>query len=332
MRKLSMTAVALGAIMTIAACESSGHTRYASVGTVGPQGAPGPAGPQGEQGEQGAPGVDGTDGAQGAAGEDGGNTTLGDTGMIATGGLVGPQGIAGTGLLANLGDPDSTVPAGGDAMTEAGLMVASSSEMVDGMVDGMDAPAELTSLTSALTDTTSNIGMALADSGANGDPLVDGLMESTSPLLTAGLGGGTVLGEDGSDSLLGISALSSEQDMGSLAEVGVGSGGTLINADLSTGTDTGLNVGDLATVDLGAATDGLGDLVDGSGLTDLVSLDGTGDAGLTGLVDGVTGALDDTALTGVTQPVEDALSGDGSTGSVLEPVVGGLLGALGGSN
>lgn len=338
MHKVSMTAVALGAIMAITACESSGHTRYASVGTVGPQGKAGPAGPagkqgpagpQGETGAQGAQGAQGLDGAQGAAGEDGGNFALGDTGMIATGGLVGPSGIAGTGLLANLGDPDTTAPAGSDQMTESGLLLASISEQADSTLAEAGAPAELTGLTGALTDTTGNIGTALADAGANGDPLVDGLTSSLSPILTAGIGEGTVAGGDGSDSLLGISLLASEPDSGTLTEIGAASGGSLLNADLSTDSDTGLDVGGLASVDLGQATEEIGQVMDDTGLTELANLDGLGDitdpvedlastGTVTGLVD-ETGVTDLTGIDGLgdlTAPVEDLVPVETVTGLV----------------
>lgn len=360
MLRLKTTAVALGAIMAIAACESSGQTRYASVGTVGPQGAPGPAGPQGEQGEAGPAGpagpqgATGATGAQGAAGEDGGNFTLGDTGMIATGGLVGPDGIAGTGLLANLGDPDTTAPVAGDAMAQTGTILTAASDQVDGVLTEAGLPAELTDVTGAVTSTVANLGNALADTGTNGTPLVDGLTDAVAPLLTADIGAGNVSGGDSSDSLLGVSLLSTDQNSGMLGEVGVGSGASLINADFAPDADSGVDVAGIAALDLGPVTDTVSDVVDQTGLTDLANLDGLADADLSDLTqpvqdllsgDGVDGLLGDSGLTDlvgldgltegdltdVTQPVEDLLSGD-TPETPLDPIVGGLLGALGGGN
>jgi hypothetical protein len=303
MRNLSMTAVATAALMLAAACESSGHTRYASVGTVGPQGATGAPGKTGPQGEQ---------GPAGPAGEDGGNVTLGDTGMIATGGLVGPDGLAGTGLLANLGDPNTTMPAGGETLTGTGTLLASTSTQLDGLLTEAGLPAELTNLTGAVTDTTANIGTALVDAGTDGAPLVDGLTSSLSPLLSVGAGNGSVAG-DGSDSLIGASLLSGDQASGTLLEAGIGAGDTLIGLDAATDTDTGMDLAGLVSADLGPVTENVGTVLDQAGLTDLTDITDLG-------------GLDQTGLTDLTAPVEDLLSGSTTEDNPVQSLLGGLLG------
>ncbi len=243
-------------------------------------------------------------------GADGGNFTLGDTGMIATGGLVGPDGIASTGLLANLGDPNSAPPAGGDALAQLGGTLDSAGTQMDSLVANLDVPAELTGITGAVTSTVSNAGTALTDFGTDGAPLVDGVTSSVSPVLTAGIGGGTLAGGEG-DSLLGISVLSTEQQSGGLAEVGVASGASLLNVDLSPTTDSGLDIGNLANVDLGPVTDGVGQVLDQAGLTDLGETGGAG-----GLGD-------------ITQPVTDLLTNADLPEPEKDGVIGGLLGGLG---
>ena len=234
MFKLSTSLAVAGAALMLMACESSGSSRFASVGTVssasqGPQGEPGPAGPAG---------ADGAPGPAGAQGELGGNFNLGQTGMIATGGLVGGGGIGGTGLLANLGDPSTSLPVVSPVAGHTGGAVASLGEHLGQLPGAPGAPAVIGDVTMAASSTITNVGDALASFGNDGAPLVDGLTGATTPLLTASLGGGTVAGGDGSASLLGISALSPDQQSGTLAEIGVASNGTLLNLDVSPSSDT----------------------------------------------------------------------------------------------
>lgn len=337
MPKLPMTAIALVALVTAAACESNGHTRYASVGTVGPggssggngqnggDGADGQNGGNGADGQNGGNGTDGQNGSNGLQGppgmagpvgpagptgpqgEPGGNFSLGDAGLIASGGLIGPSGLGGTGLLANLGDPSGSIPVVSDASASIGGGVASVGTGLDAALTEANLPSELASVTGAVTQTVTNVGGALDAFGTDGAPLVDGLSSSVSPLLTASLGEGTLAGDADGSSLLGLSVLSSDQQAGSLAEVGVASGGTLLNADLSPSTDTALVVGDLLSADLGPITGALNDVL--------------GETGLTG----------DGALADLTAPVEDLLSGSGSVPETpLDPIVSGVTGALGG--
>ena len=373
MLKMPMTAIALVALAAIAACESNGHTRYASVGTVGSGGASGGSGQNGGDGAGGQTGGPGTDGQNGGTGiqgpagpagpagptgptgpqgADGGNFALGNTGLIATGGLVGPSGLGGTGLLANLGDPSTSIPVISDASASIGTGVTTVGAGLDTTLGQANLPTEIASITGAVTETLTNVGGALDAFGTDGAPLVDGLTSSVSPLLTAGLGGGTLAGDENGTSLIGLSVLSDSQQSGSLAEVGIGSGGSLLNADLSTGSDTALEVGDLASVDLGPVTGGLNDVLGETGLTDVTDtvgglLTGEGDLGsvtapvedlltggglLTGISEPVEGLLTGAdPLADVTAPVEDLLAGTNDIPETpLDPVVDGVTGVLGG--
>tara|TARA_R110002020_G_scaffold406378_2_gene616361 strand:+ start:960 stop:1994 length:1035 start_codon:yes stop_codon:yes gene_type:complete len=342
MPNLKITVAALGTILALTACNSSGNTRYASVGKTGPQGVAGPAGKVGETGATGSKGATGAKGAvgatgatgatgaegmpgmvgpQGPAGEPGGNFALGDTGMIATGGLVGAEGVAGTGLFANLGDPSTSIPVVSETSAGAGTVIASLGGGLDEVVDQVDQTGTLSTVTSPVTETVSNVGMTLDSFGTDGAPLVDGLTSSVAPILTASVGGGTALGDSSGTSVLGVSALSPDQTSGSLAEVGVASNNTLLNVDLATSSDTGVSVGELASLDLGPVTAGLNDVADTSDLTSTLDT-GALDVGLT-----------DTVGETLTTTVGDVLSGDLAPADPADTAVGsavsGLLGGLG---
>ncbi|MFN3610196.1 MAG: hypothetical protein ACK4Y9_14135 [Hyphomonas sp.] len=354
MPKLPMTAIALVALVTAAACESNGHTRYASVGTVGPGGSSGGNGQNGGDGADGQNGGSGTDGQNGSnglqgppgmagpigpagpsgpagptgpagpEGAPGGNFALGDAGLIATGGLIGPSGLGGTGLLANLGDPSGSIPVVSDVSTSAGTIVTSATTGIDTALGQANLPTELASVTGAVTATVGNVGGALGAFGTDGAPLVDGLTSSVTPLLTASLGEGTLAGDQDGSPLIGLSVLTTDQQAGTLAEVGVASGGVLLNADLSTGTDTALNVGNLVSADLGPVTGGLNHLLNETGLSDVTNMIdlGTAEDGLladvTGNVSGLLSGEGD--LSGLTAPAEDLLSGGGLLAGLSDPV------------
>ena len=108
-RKITTLLSATALVAGLSACESTGSTRFSSVGSgglQGPQGAPGPQGPAGPAGPSGQ-----------------GGTGLGSAGALAVGGLVGPNGVAGTGLLANTGDPNSRIPAVSGVLVATGGVV-----------------------------------------------------------------------------------------------------------------------------------------------------------------------------------------------------------------
>lgn len=311
MLKVSHSVTALGAILMLMACESNGSTRFASVGQTGAQGqaanpgAQGPAGQDGAAGPQGPAGATGAQGPAGPQGEAGGNFALGSTGMIATGGLVGPSGVGGTGLLANLGDPSTTIPGVSPVIGGAGSAVSTLGGQLEQLPLPQDGSVALAGLTQAASGTLVNLGDALTATGYEGAPLTDGLTSAVSPLLTAGVGGGTVAGDSGDASLLGLSVLSPDQQPGTLAELGLASDATLLNVDLAPSSDGGIALGDLATVDLGPVTGGLGGL----------------------------GDLGDNSATGLVGTLLDPVTGEaGSAPLPTTPLIGGLLGGLGGGS
>ena len=283
------TTVALGAIIALSACNSSGAKRFASVGTTTPQAVspkPTPTGPQqpvtgnpgggtngGNTGGSGGGTTGGTGGGTmagpagpagpaGAPGEPSQQFAFGDAGMIATGGLVGPEGLAGTGLFANLGDPSTTMPLGSDTSNGMGAVFASLEEGANKAMNDIDQTGMLSPAVAPVTQTVGNVGETLTAFGTTGEPLVDGLTSSVAPILSASVGQATAMGGTSETSALGLSVLSGEQSSGALGEIGVASNDTLLNVDLATSSDTGLAIGDVASVDLGPITDGLNGLND----------------------------------------------------------------------
>ena len=269
MKHTFATTVAIGALLLVAACHSHGTRKYTSVGSTGPQGEAGPQGEQGEQGpsgERGPQGVQGADGSPGASGADGkdGNFGLGDAGLIATGGLVGDNGVGGTGLLANTSDPSTSLPVVSEASMNTGTLLSTTGDRLSDTLsaNGQDTP--VTGLAVATADTISAAGGALTASGSGETPLVDAALASTSPLLSTTVGGAVPLGDSGeSTSLIGVAALSPGEANGSLIEAGAVSGGTLVDVDLAPGSDGGVDIPGVASLDVTGAT---GDLLNESPL------------------------------------------------------------------
>ena len=273
----------------LAACQSDGDYRVASVGPAGPTGEQGPPGAQGEQGEQ---GEQGPPGPQGEQGEPGQNFGLGDAGVIAAGGLVGPNGVAGTGLLANTGDPDSSVPAVSSLLVRTGdsvTTITSGGLQVATLID--DRLAGGTPLTASVVGVVDNIGMTLIEAGSGEQFLVDGLTAAPGTLIDVTLGEAHLIGSPAAEPLLGASILSAQQKQGKLLDVGVlsdnqlvtlraGSEETALSPLLNvTGKVTG-KLSDLAAND--NALDGLGGKA--GGLLGNRSEDKSGKGPVTGLL------------------------------------------------
>ncbi len=219
-KKLMTAACSTVFLVGLAGCESSGSTRFSSVGQAGPQGAQGPQGPAGAQGPA---------GPQGPAGAPGGSVGLGPAGNLAIGGLVGPNGIAGTGLLANTGDPNSRIPA------VSGVLVATGGalEGVAGhgviLADRVDAalPGSIP-IAGRVVEVVANTGQALVRTGNGQDYLVDGLTAAPGALVNVSVGNARVIGAEGQSTLIGASVLSPTQTQGQALTVGAGSGGQLL--------------------------------------------------------------------------------------------------------
>jgi len=295
-----MIFVAIPACLALAACESSGSQRIGSVGANGIAGPAGPAGPTGATGPA---------GPAGPAGAPGGTLGLGDAGALAVGGLVGPNGVAGTGLLANTGDPSNVNPVIGgvlvktgglvNVVADKGLLLASA---VDGKVPGG------TNLVGTVIGVVKATGVALVQTGEGKQYLVDGLSAAPGQLITATIGKATALGSPGASPLIGASILSPGQTAGSLLTVGVGSGGQLVTLGNSTN-------GNL----LGGLTGGLAGGNPGQPAGTPVALVGNVLNTTTGAVSQVTGGL-----TGGTT------GGGGASGNAVTGLVQGVTGTVGG--
>ena len=285
------------ACLALAACESSGSYRVGSVGPAGPAGATGPAGPAGATGPA---------GPAGPVGPAGGALGLGDAGALAVGGLVGPSGIAGTGLLANTGDPANANPVIGGVLVKSGGLVnviADKGLLLASAVDSR-LPGDA-NLVGTVVGVVKNTGVALVQTGNGQQYLVDGLAAAPGQLVTATIGKATALGSADASPLIGASILSPGQQNGSLLTVGVGSGGQLVTIQPGTG-------GNL----LGGVSGGLTGGTGGSSTGSPVALVGN-------VVSTATGAL--------SQVGGGAKGGDGGNdGNAVTGVVKGVTGTVGG--
>lgn len=333
----------------LTACESDGRYRVASVGPVGPGG---PAGQQGDPGEQGPVGPGGPEGPRGPAGpqgdqgEPGQNFGLGQAGIIAVGGLVGDDGVAGTGLLANTGDPDSTLPVASDLLVKTGgalVSLNSGTTKIASVVDS--ALPGSTPLAGTVVGVIDQTSLTLIDAGNGDQYLVDGLTAAPGDLINVSLGQATALGSPDAQPLIDASVLSADSASGSLIGADVLSNDTIlavnpggeaavltpVTATLNsvTGKLSGDSAGGGLSDTLNNVTGKLGgDGADG-GLSDVTgTLEGVlspseGDGVLSSLTEPAKGLLD-----GVTDKKEDLLSDPAESGSDNAPVTGLVAGLL----
>ncbi|WP_425410256.1 hypothetical protein [Hyphococcus sp.] len=372
-RKLALLMSAC-AMLALPACSSHGSTRVGLVGPQGakgetgnsgpqgPQGEEGPAGPQGQAGPQGPagatgpqgpPGDTGPRGAQGPAGEDGedgedGNFNLGAAGAITTGGLIGPNGLGGTGLLANTGDPDNTLPVIANVQTKTGEtvnVIAHGGYKIASKLDGkIPGGVPLAGTVVGVVDAT---GHALVQSGEGDIYLIDGLTAAPGELVTATIGEAFLLGSPEAEPLIGASILSPEQQTGDVLTVGVASDGALVNLGVGGALAGGgghsldpvLDAASPVTNTLGAAGvinvsshSGASADAGGAGLGAILNGDAHSDAGslgadISGTVAGVLeGSGGDILEDGLSSTVEETTGGLLSGGEDDCSVVGGLLG------
>lgn len=218
-----LTALLSSAVLVIglSACESNGSTRISRVGQNGLQGPAGPAGPQGE------PGPQGPVGPQGPAGS--GGIGLGGAGALAVGGLVGPNGVAGTGLLANTGDPNSRLPVVSGVLVATGNTLTTVAGQGTILADIVDAhtPGAIP-LVGTVVGVVNSTGEALIQTGNGEQYLVDGVTAAPGELVNLTVGNAQVLGSANQTPLIGVSALSPNQSQGTALTVGVGSQGELL--------------------------------------------------------------------------------------------------------
>lgn len=299
-RMVASILIAAGSVLSLSACESNGTTRVGLVGPPGPAGAPGPQGPAGDPGPAGPAGPAGPSGSNGLPGLPGLDTS-GALGALAVGGLVGPNGVAGTGLLANSGDPENIHPAVAGVLVNTGGVVkgvgdktATLAQIVDSNVPGAIP------ITGTVAQVIQATGQALVTTGNGEGYLVDGLTAAPGELVTLTVGTAKAVGGPDQTPLIGVSALSPTQTTGQVLTVGVGSGGELV------------------TLQPGAIAPG-----GGAGSNPVGAVTGVVQGVVGGVTGGGTGSNPVGAVTGVVSGVVGGLTGGtgGATG-----LVGGLLG------
>jgi hypothetical protein len=323
-------------LIALSGCESNGSTRFASIGPPGPPGAQGPAGPPGAQGPAGPQGPAGSPGAGGPGGP-GGLPGAGPLGALAVGGLIGPNGIAGTGLLANTGDPNSSVPVVSGVLVAAGETVRRVSggpvtilaERVDAALPGA------VPIAGRVVEVLANTGQALVRTGNGEDYLVDGLTAAPGALVNLSIGNARVIGGEGQSPLVGVSVLSGTQNQGQGLTVGLGSEGRALT--IAAPVAGGGGEGPAGNV-VGTVVQAVTGLVPVAG-------GGNGPAGgaieavtqvVTGLVPGVGGGSEAApanpvqgivqTVTGVLRPSPNAPPATAPSAGPLGGILGGILG------
>ncbi|MGB3627505.1 MAG: hypothetical protein WA989_16875 [Henriciella sp.] len=287
-------------------------------------------GAQGPVGEQGEPGEQGTRGPQGAQGETGDPFGLGSAGVIAAGGLVGSEGIAQTGLLANTGDPDTSLPVVSDLLvtTGEGTMTMSAEGMqVASLVD--EALPGSTNVTGTVIGTVEAVGMTLVESGNGEQFLLDGLTAAPGSAVSLGVGEATPVGSAESSAMFGGNLLSANSQADGDFDAGVVSDGELVTFEPGSDENALSPINEWA----GTSENGLGDAAD-----TLLDVGGKGKGRGLGLVKGAPGKA--VGLKGVIVKVTDTTgqladkkgallsedqTGSGSHQGALTGLVGGLL-------
>lgn len=241
--------------MTLAACDSNGSTRLAGIGNLPPtpvdgsdgsgsggngSGADGAgsagggagAGSGAGGGASGSGSVAGGTGAGAGAGGTAGGTTGSTTGALAklpVPGMVGPGGVAESGLLANTGR-SSNPGALGPVLVAAGNAVLGAQGQTPALVSAVDrAVPGSVPIAGTVSQVIGSTGQALVDTGQGRTYLVDGLTAAVGQAVSLNVIDRNVL-PGGGTPLVGASVLSATQGSGSLATVGVDAAGNLVKA------------------------------------------------------------------------------------------------------
>jgi hypothetical protein len=258
-RMFSLILLGSAAAVTLAGCESSGGVRLASVGGQGGVDGAGSTGDGSGSGtDTGSDGSgSGTGTGSSGSGSGSGGTGSGGTGgtgngsqsgsgllsTIAVPGVVGSNGVADTGLLANTGNPSNPGVVGavlvtaGNAALGANAQTPALVQLVDNAVPGSVPIAGTVSQVLGAT------GQALVDTGQGKTYLVDGLTAAVGEAVSLNVLNKNVLPGSGTQ-LIGASVLSTTQNTGTLATVGVDAAGKLVNAavtPLGAGNATAVN-------------------------------------------------------------------------------------------
>ena len=241
--------------LSLSGCESSGGLRLGAVGSQSPDNGSGAAG-DGSGTTGGGSGSDGSgSGGSATAGVSGsGSAGSGGTGSAGTGsggsgdgsgggsqsgsgllsksavpGIAGPGGAAGTGLLANSGNPSNPGVVGA-VLVAAGNAALSANGQTPVLVRAVDrAVPGSVPLAGTVSKVLGSTGQALVETGQGKTYLVDGLTASVGQAVSLNVLDKAVL-PPGTAPLVGTSVLSTTQNAGTLATVGVDAAGRLATA------------------------------------------------------------------------------------------------------
>ncbi len=335
------------AALTLAACDSNGSTRLAGIGNIPPtpvDGGDGSGGDGSGSGSGGAGSGAGNGGSGGGGSTGGGGTGSGGSGSGGTGGtgsaggggssggttgstsgalatlpvpgVVGPGGVADTGLLANTGNP-SNPGALGPVLVAAGNAVLGVNGQTPTLVSAVDrAIPGSVPIAGTVSQVVGSTGQVLVDTGQGRTYLVDGLTAAVGQAVSLNVLDRNVLPGSGTP-LVGASVLSATQGSGSLATVGVDAAGNLVKAVATPlGTDSSALVSAVVPGGSGGLGGAAGQVVGATaGGSQLL-----GTAGGTPLVG--ASVLSPTQTTGSLATV-----GVGSGGNVLNVAAGPVAGA-----
>ncbi|TZG24653.1 hypothetical protein FYJ91_18725 [Sphingomonas montanisoli] len=230
-------------------------------------------------------------------------------------GLIGPGGVADTGLLPNVGNPSNPGPLG-PVLVQAGNAVLGVESQTPTLVQAVDnAVPGSVPIVGTVAQVIKSTGQALVETGNGQQFLVDGLTGAVGQAVSL-----NVLGKDilpaGANPLVGVSLASATQNAGRLATVGVDAAGNLVNAVVTPlGAGNGAVGGNLPGT-LAPVTNGLGQV---AGVT----------AGTTQVLGsaGVTPAVGVSVLSPTQTAGSLATVGVGAGGNLVTAAVGPVAGA-----
>ncbi|HKT77370.1 MAG TPA: hypothetical protein VJQ78_11600 [Sphingobium sp.] len=232
-------------MLMLAACESTGTTRFASVGA----GSGGGGASQGSGGGSGSGSASGggtaTDGGGAGTGSGSGSGTGSGTGV--TGGGSGSGSVSGSG-----GTSTAALGQLSPALVTAGNAVLGVSDGQGGVTTPVaTALPVLQPVTGTITRVLTDTGTVLVDAGQGRTLLLQGAQGVVGDLVTIDVGGHSVTtGLDGTAGAIGVGVLGSTQPVGTVATAGVLNAGNTVLADVN-------GVADVRVTNITSPTGGL---------------------------------------------------------------------------
>ncbi|ANI79537.1 hypothetical protein [Sphingobium sp. EP60837] len=241
---LTLTACS-AAMLLLSACESTGGTRFSSVGA----GTPG-------SGAGGSAGGGGTGSSGGGSGTDGGADT--GTGGAGTGGGTGTGGAGSGGSGSGSGSTGSGGTLGA-ALQQVSPVLVTAGNAVLGVSDGQGSVTTpiatavplLQPVTGTITRVLDDTGTVLVDAGQGRTLLLQGAQGVVGDLVSIDVGGQTVIqGLDGTPGAIGAGVLGSTQPVGTVASVSALNAGNTVLASVN-------GIADVQVTNVSAPTGGI---------------------------------------------------------------------------